>query len=155
MRSSDCLTAPVCTLLHLHPQMTILCSGKTTTQFSYSLKCGWTLGFFGHLFLFLLLLLEEVVAGNSQSCHQHNKLIEIHLVVLVRVQVIHDFLHQHGIFLRLKTKHKQIVIQQICNWNDYVFVTLVMPCNDFSIKQTCYQYYQLLSQISSTLLSFR
>lgn len=61
---------------------------------------------FGFLLVFLLLLLEEVVTGDSERGNQHNKLIEIHLVVFVRVQVVHDFLHQHRILLRLKTKHR-------------------------------------------------
>lgn len=62
--------------------------------------------FYGHLLVFLFLLLEEVVAGNSQGGHQHNKLIEIHFVVFVRVQVVHDFLHQHRILLRLKQRRR-------------------------------------------------
>lgn len=53
--------------------------------------------------LVLILLLEEVVAGDGQSGHQHNKLVKIHLVVLVGIQVVHDFLHQHRIFLGLQT----------------------------------------------------
>lgn len=52
--------------------------------------------------LLLILLLEEVVAGDGQSGHQHNKLVKIHLVVLVGIQVVHDFLHQHRIFLGLQ-----------------------------------------------------
>lgn len=54
--------------------------------------------------LLLILLLEEVVAGNGQGRHQHDKLVEIHLVVLVGIQVVHDFLHQHRILLGLQTK---------------------------------------------------
>lgn len=54
--------------------------------------------------LLLILLLEEVVAGNSEGRHQHDKLVEIHLVVLVGIQVVHDFLHQHRILLGLQTK---------------------------------------------------
>lgn len=60
-----------------------------------------------HLLLHILLL-EEVVAGNSQSSHQHNKLVKIHLVVLVGIQVVHDFLHQHRIFLGLQTGEQNI-----------------------------------------------
>lgn len=56
--------------------------------------------------LLLILLLEEVVAGNSQGRHQHDKLVEIHLVVLVGIQVVHDFLHQHRILLGLQTKRE-------------------------------------------------
>lgn len=52
--------------------------------------------------LLLIMLLEEVVAGDGQSGHQHNKLVKIHLVVLVGIQVVHDFLHQHRIFLGLQ-----------------------------------------------------
>lgn len=54
----------------------------------------------------LILLLEEVVAGHSQGRHQHDKLVEIHLVVLVGIQVVHDFLHQHRILLGLQTKEE-------------------------------------------------
>lgn len=57
--------------------------------------------------LLLILLLEEVVAGNSQGRHQHDKLVEIHLVVLVGIQVVHDFLHQHRILLGLQTKREK------------------------------------------------
>lgn len=56
--------------------------------------------------LLLILRLEEVVAGNSQGRHQHDKLVEIHLVVLVGIQVVHDFLHQHRILLGLQTKRE-------------------------------------------------
>lgn len=52
----------------------------------------------------LILLLEEVVAGDCQGGHQHHKLVEIHLIVLVGIQVVHDFLHQHRILLGLQTK---------------------------------------------------
>lgn len=58
--------------------------------------------------LLLILLLEEVVAGDGQSSHQHNKLVKIHLVVLVGIQVAHDFLHQHRIFLGLQTGEQNI-----------------------------------------------
>ena len=61
----------------------------------------WLTFSFLQLLGIFILLLEEVIAGDGQGGHQHNKLIEIHLVVLVRVQVIHDFLHEHRIFLRL------------------------------------------------------
>lgn len=56
---------------------------------------------------FLLLLLEEVVAGDGEGGHQHHKLIEVHLVVLVGVEVVHDFLHQHGVFLGLLQKRER------------------------------------------------
>lgn len=56
--------------------------------------------------LIFILLLEEVIAGNGQGGHQHNKLVEIHLVVLVGIQVVHDFLHQHRILLGLQTKQE-------------------------------------------------
>lgn len=58
--------------------------------------------------LFLILLLEEVVAGDGESGHQHDKLVKIHLVVLVGVQVVHDFLHQQRIFLGLQTGEENI-----------------------------------------------
>lgn len=58
--------------------------------------------------LFLILLLEEVVAGDGESSHQHDKLVKIHLVVLVGVQVVHDFLHQQRIFLGLQTGEENI-----------------------------------------------
>lgn len=50
----------------------------------------------------LVLLLEEVVAGDGQGGHQHHELVKVHLVVFVGVQVVHDFLHQHRILLGLK-----------------------------------------------------
>lgn len=53
------------------------------------------------LLVFLLLFLEEVVAGDGEGGHQHDKFVEIHLVVFVGVQVVHDFLHQQGVFLGL------------------------------------------------------
>lgn len=59
--------------------------------------------------LLLILLLEEIVAGDGQGGHQNNKLVKIHLVVLVGIKVVHDFLHQHRIFLGLQTGEENIL----------------------------------------------
>lgn len=64
--------------------------------------------------LLLVLLLEEVVAGHRQSGHQHHKLVKIHLVVLVGIQVVHDFLHQHRVFLGLQRRELNSFIKQLC-----------------------------------------
>lgn len=62
----------------------------------------------------LLLLLEEVVAGDGEGGHQHYKLVEVHLVVFVRVQVIHDLLHQHRVLLRLERETQETDTSYAC-----------------------------------------
>lgn len=79
--------------------------GTLTTFFEplieiYSYRCTGA----SELLVFLLLFLEEVVAGDGEGGHQHDKLVEIHFVVFVGVQVVHDFLHQHGVFLGLEER---------------------------------------------------
>lgn len=76
--------------------------------FLFKWRCRFTVWFtVGFLLALLFLLLEEVVAGDGEGGHQHYELVEIHLVVFVRVQVVHDLLHQHRVLLRLQTKTQE------------------------------------------------
>ena len=70
--------------------------GDLQSLYSFPYRC---------LLAFLLLLLEELIAGNGQGGHQHHKLVEVHLVVFVHVQVVHDFLHEQWILLSLRNSH--------------------------------------------------
>lgn len=65
--------------------------------------------FFSPLFCFFLLLshllhvhLIALLTGNGQSDNQRNKLLKVHLAVLVGVQVLHDFVDCCGVLLRLR-----------------------------------------------------
>lgn len=48
---------------------------------------------------------EEFVAGYGQSSNQQDELLEVHLPILVLIQVVHDLLHHHGVLAGLKQKH--------------------------------------------------
>lgn len=54
----------------------------------------WHLVFLGGLLVLVLVVLqEEVVAGHGERPNQDDELCEVHLAVVVGVQVTHDLVH--------------------------------------------------------------
>lgn len=52
--------------------------------------------------LILHALYKEFITCHSESSHQHNKLLKVHLSISVLIQIRHDLLHNQGVFTRLQ-----------------------------------------------------
>lgn len=85
--------------------------GNMTSWFSQSLilfktlhdaKCDSRDG------LVLVWIHKELIAGHGQRCHQDHKLLEVHLPILVLVQVLHDLVHYHGVFGWLEQERNKL-----------------------------------------------
>lgn len=66
--------------------------------------------FLGNGMLLLAALLadyEELITGDSQCGDQDHELLEVHLAILVFIQVIHNLLDHHGVLAGLKKKRKK------------------------------------------------
>lgn len=56
----------------------------------------------GLLLAELVKLYEEIAAGDGQRDHQDDKLLEVHLAVIVLIKFLHDLVDRHVVFVVLE-----------------------------------------------------